>query len=231
MLHDRNIICISGIEWEFNWQNSQELSSRLAANGNRVLFVENMGIRSPGLKDAGRVWNRLRNWSRELRTRGVRRVGKNLYVCSPLVLPPFGQSRGVNARVLVPRVVRAARRLGMEDALILTYLPTDAALDLVRQLRTPRSVVVYYRIDNLAALTPHAGALRRSERARVEASALLPANSHELARLPAEISGNVHVFPPSVNLDAFTPRGAGGSSGAARLTPEVKASRFTLGGK
>src|SRR5829696_4529425 len=184
MLHDRNIICISGIEWDFNWQSSQEMCSRLAAAGNRVLFVENTGIRSPELKDAGRVWQRLLNWSQALRTRGVRQVGANLYVCSPLVLP---------------RVVRAARRLGMDDALILTYLPTDTALDLVKQLRTPRSVVVYYRIDNLAALTPHAEELRRSERAMIETSDLVLANSRELARLPSELSDNVHVFPPSVN--------------------------------
>ena len=224
MLHDRNIICISGIEWDFNWQSSQEMCSRLAAAGNRVLFVENTGIRSPELKDAGRVWQRLLNWSQALRTRGVRQVGANLYVCSPLVLPPFGATREVNARVLLPRVVRAARRLGMDDALILTYLPTDTALDLVKQLRTPRSVVVYYRIDNLAALTPHAEELRRSERAMVETSDLVLANSRELASLPSEISGNVHVFPPSVNLDAFTPQGAGGANGDAHLDPEVRES-------
>jgi glycosyltransferase involved in cell wall biosynthesis len=220
MLRDRNIICISGIEWDFNWQNSQELCSRLAAAGNRVLFVENMGIRSPGLKDAGRVWKRLLNWVQELPTSGVRRVGKNLYVCSPLVLPPFGATRGLNARVLLPRVVRAARRLGMHDALILTYLPTDTALDLVRQLRTPRSAVVYYRIDNLAALTPHAEELRQSERAMIETSDLVLANSAELARLPSEVSDNVHVFPPSVNLDAFTPEGNGDGERAG-LAPEV----------
>jgi glycosyltransferase involved in cell wall biosynthesis len=221
MLRDRNIICISGIEWEFNWQNSQEMCSRLAAAGNRVLFVENMGIRSPGLKDAGRVWKRLLNWSQSLRTRGVRQVGENLYVCSPLVLPPFGPPRGVNARVLLPRVVRAARRIGMDDALILTYLPTDTALDLVRQLRTPRSVVVYYRIDNLAALTPHADALRRSERELIGTCDLVLANSAELARLPSEISDHVHVFPPSVNLEAFAPEGAGGANGDAHLDREV----------
>ena len=226
MLRDRNIICISGIEWDFNWQNSQEMCSRLAAAGNRVLFVENMGIRSPGLKDAGRVWKRLLNWTQARRTQGVRQVGKNLYVCSPLVLPPFGATRGVNARVLLPRVVRAARRLGMRDALVLTYLPTDTALDLVRQLRTPQSVVVYYRIDNLAALTPHAEELRRTERAVIETSDLVLANSRELARLPAEMSDNVHVFPPSVNLDAFTPEGNGdGPHGAdGHLAPEVRES-------
>lgn len=223
MLRDRNIICISGIEWDFNWQNSQEMCSRLAAAGNRVIFVENMGIRAPGLKDAGRVWKRLLNWSQALRTQGVRQVGKNLYVCSPLVLPPFGATRGVNARLLLPRVVRAARRLGMRDALVLTYLPTDTALDLVRQLRTSRSVVVYYRIDNLAALTPHAEELRCTERAVIEASDLVLANSRELARLPSEMSANVHVFPPSVNLDAFTPE-ANGDGPHAQLAPEVRES-------
>src|SRR5918998_6403337 len=224
MLHDRNVICISGIEWDFNWQSPQEICSRLAEAGNRVLFVENTGIRAPELRDAGRVWKRLLNWSRSLRTRDVREVGKDLYVCSPLVMPPFGPSRNVNARLLLPRVVRAARRLGMEDALILTYLPTDTALDLVRQLRTPHSVVVYYRIDNLAALTPHAEELRRSERALIETSDLVLANSPELARLPSEMSDNVHVFPPSVNLDAFTPEGAGGANGDAHLDPEVRES-------
>src|ERR1044072_3985794 len=94
MLRNRNIICVSGIEWDFNWQNSQEMCSRLAAAGNRVLFVETMGIRSPGLKDAGRVWKRLLNWSQALRTQGVRQVARNLYVCSPLVLPPLGANPG-----------------------------------------------------------------------------------------------------------------------------------------
>jgi glycosyltransferase involved in cell wall biosynthesis len=224
MLHDRNIICISGIEWDFNWQSPQELCSRLAEAGNRVLFVENTGIRAPELKDAGRVWKRLLNWSQALRTQGVREVGKDLYVCSPLVMPPFGPSRGVNARVLLPRVVRAARRLGMEDALILTYLPTDTALELVTQLRTPHSIVVYYRIDNLAALTPYAEELRRSERAMIETSDLVLANSKELARLPSELSDNVHVFPPSVNLEAFRPEAAVGTNGDAHLDPEVRES-------
>jgi glycosyltransferase involved in cell wall biosynthesis len=222
MLRDRNIICISGIEWDFNWQSSQEFCSRMAAAGNRVLFIENTGIRSPQLKDAGRVWKRLRDWSEALGTRGVRQVGRNLYVCSPLVLPPFGAKRRINARVLLPRVVRAARRLGMTDALVLSYLPTDTALDLVKQLRTPRSVVVYYRIDNLAALTPRAEELRRSERAMIETSDLVLANSPELASLPLQMGSRVHVFPPSVNLEAFTP--AGGAPEADGLGPEERES-------
>jgi hypothetical protein len=55
MLSGHDIFLISSIEWDFNWQGHQEIASRLASMGNRVLYVENMGIRSPGLHDVGRV--------------------------------------------------------------------------------------------------------------------------------------------------------------------------------
>src|SRR5437773_6561439 len=62
MLRGRDIILISSIEWEFNWQGHQEIASRLARAGNRVLYVENMGVRSPGLHDVGRVARRFSHW-------------------------------------------------------------------------------------------------------------------------------------------------------------------------
>jgi len=66
-------------------------------------------------------------------------------------------------------------------------------------------VVAYYRIDNFAALTPRAEELRRSEREMIEGSDLVLANSPALAELPTEMGARVHLFPPSVNLDAFSP--------------------------
>ena len=52
MISGRDIICISSIEWDFLWQGHQEITSRLAQAGNRVLYIENTGVRSPGLRDA-----------------------------------------------------------------------------------------------------------------------------------------------------------------------------------
>ena len=119
MLSGRDIILISSIEWEFNWQGHQEIASRLARAGNRVLYVENMGVRSPGL-----------------------------YVCSPLILPPFGSStrHRLNRHLLLPLVLRAARSLRFEQDVIWTFLPTDTVATLVRMLSKPRGVVVYYCI-------------------------------------------------------------------------------------
>ena len=60
--HD--VVCISSIDWDFIWQGHQEIMSRLAASGHRVLFIENTGVRPPRIGDLPRVVSRLRNWRR-----------------------------------------------------------------------------------------------------------------------------------------------------------------------
>lgn len=205
MLSGRDIVYISSIEWNFVWQVHQEIALRLAQAGNRVLYIENTGIRSPGLQDAGRVARRLKHWISSLRSRGVRQVAPNIYVCSPFVLPPFGSGwrRQINRHLLLPLVQRAARSLGMRDVLLWTYLPTDTAVDLIRLLRTPRSITVYYCVADFAQLTPSVRQLHQSERVTVELSDLVFTNCSALATHCGQWSNDVHVFPPGVDLDAF----------------------------
>src|SRR3989338_6688372 len=90
MLHNQDIICVSSIDWDFIWQGNQEVMSALAKHGNRVLFIENTGIRSPSFQDLPRVWRRLRNRLHSLK--GFKEVQKNLYIYSPVILP-FPYSR------------------------------------------------------------------------------------------------------------------------------------------
>jgi glycosyltransferase involved in cell wall biosynthesis len=205
MISRRDIIYISSIEWNFLWQGHQEIALRLAANGNRVLYVENTGVRAPGLRDAGRIALRLKRWAGALRSQGVRQVAPNIYVCSPVVLPPFGSRwrRELNRRLFLPLVRRAARSLGMRDVLFWTYLPTDTMLDLVKLLREPRSGVVYYCVADFTQLTPSAERLEQSERQTVAESDVVFTNCSELANKFAVWNERVHVFPFGVNLDAF----------------------------
>ena len=86
-----NIVCISTVDWDFIWQGHQEIMSTLAQAGNRVLFIENTGVRWPTLRDLPRTRQRITNWRRGVK--GIRRVMDNLYVYSPLVLP-FPYSKG-----------------------------------------------------------------------------------------------------------------------------------------
>jgi glycosyltransferase involved in cell wall biosynthesis len=212
MISGRDIVYVSSIEWNFLWQGHQEIALRLAAAGNRVLYIENTGIRSPGLRDATRVAHRLRRWARALGSGGVREVAPNVFVMSPLVMPPFGGllRRTANRRVFLPLVSRAARRLGMSDVLIWTYLPNDTTVDLVRLLGRGRSgALVYYCVADFSQLTPHVRRLERSERAVVEMSRAVFTNCEELAVKFSRWNRNVRVFPFGVNLDAF-PFDAGG---------------------
>ncbi|MBM3252435.1 MAG: glycosyltransferase family 1 protein, partial [Candidatus Omnitrophica bacterium] len=55
MLKNQNIICISSIDWDFIWQGHQEIMSALAQNGNRVLFIENTGVRTLRIRDIPRI--------------------------------------------------------------------------------------------------------------------------------------------------------------------------------
>ena len=205
MIEGRDIICISSIEWDFLWQGHQEIATRLARAGNRIFYIENMGVRSPGLRDAGRIASRLTHWAKSLRTGGVREIAPRIHVCSPLVLPPFGSAlqRRLNRNLLLPLIRRTARRLGIKDALVWTYLPTDTALDLINTLRTKQSLVVYYCIADFEQLTPEVSRLRESEEAVTRLSSVVFAQGPELAEHCSQWNENVHVFPFGVNMDAF----------------------------
>ena len=205
MITGRDIVLISSIEWDCLWQHPQEIALRLARAGNRVLYVENTGVRSPGIKDASRVLRRLKSWAGALGTRGVRQVAPDTYVASPVVLPPFkpGWVRAANRRLFLPLVRKAARDLGMRDVIVWTHLPTDTALDLIQLLRTPRSVVVYYCIADFSRLTPWPSRLLESEEQVARLSDVVFANSEQLAAHCARWSDNVHTFPPGVNMEAF----------------------------
>jgi glycosyltransferase involved in cell wall biosynthesis len=214
LISDRDIVVLSNVDWDFLWQAHQEIASRLARAGNRVLYVENLGVRPPRLSDVGRVGSRLGRWGSSLRSGGVRKVAPGLHICSPLVLPPFGSSgrRAVNRLALRRQAGRVAMRLRMRDPLLWTCLPTDTALDLVALLRAPRSVLVYMCVVDFEKLTPQGDRLRQAERTLLESSDLVLAVGPTLAAHCARWSDRVHEFDLGVSLEAFpmpTPGGRG----------------------
>jgi hypothetical protein len=98
-----DVLCISSIDWDFIWQGHQEIMSALAAQGHRVLFLENTGVRMPVVRDLPRIRQRIRNWWRG--TKGFRQERPNLFVYSPLVFPfPYSRiARWINRWLLSAR--------------------------------------------------------------------------------------------------------------------------------
>jgi glycosyltransferase involved in cell wall biosynthesis len=205
MITGRDIIYISSIEWDFLWQAHQEIARRLAAAGNRVLYIENTGVRSPGLRDTKRVAARLGRWLRSLKSGGAREVDPNIFVYSPLVMPPFGSTwrRLLNRHVFLRQLRGITKAMRMRDALLWTYLPTDTAVDIIRAHRTSRSLVVYYNAADFSSLTPNSEKLLRSEQELVRMSDVVLATCSEQAARFAADNSNVRVFPPGVDMSAF----------------------------
>ncbi|HWW76845.1 MAG TPA: glycosyltransferase [Pyrinomonadaceae bacterium] len=203
MLRDASIICLSSIDWSFNRQNPQEVALALAEDGSRVLFVDNTGVRRPELRDAPRLWSRLRNWWGA--RGGTSRVAGGVDVFSPLLLPlPYSRPAvSANARLLT-RAIRTwlgGNNNGGGPLIVVTFLPTPLARGVIKALRP--ALVVYYCIDLLAESSPGARRLTHSERRLLAESDLVLVTSGLLYEAAAEVSTRVEMLASGVHAERF----------------------------
>lgn len=145
MLAGRDIICIASSSWNAMWVNSQHLMDRLA-NDNRVLYINNLGLRAPG-KSSGdwrKVFRRVGEWFR-----GAVRVKENIWIISPISIPLHGYSwiRRFNRWILKWTIRRYLRRLDFRDPLLWSFLPLG--VELIDKLG--ESLVIYHCVDDYAA--------------------------------------------------------------------------------
>ncbi|HJZ78048.1 MAG TPA: ElyC/SanA/YdcF family protein [Vicinamibacterales bacterium] len=196
-----DIVCVSSIDWDFIWQGHQEIMSRLAAVGHRVLFVENTGVRTPQMRDLPRVRRRIQNWWRG--TNGFREERPNLFVYSPLVLPwPYLRpSRWINRLALGRAIRRWMRATGFSQPIVWTFLPTPLARDLVAAFDP--QLTIYYCIDDLASSSAGAQRITASEEQLFREADLVFVTSERLRERAARFSDRVHVFPFGVSLERF----------------------------
>jgi uncharacterized SAM-binding protein YcdF (DUF218 family)/glycosyltransferase involved in cell wall biosynthesis len=194
-----DVLCLSTIDWDFIWQGHQEIMSTLAAQGHRVLFIENTGVRPPSMRDLPRVRQRLTNWWRS--TKGFRQVSDNLFVYSPLIVPlPYSHlARWVNRSLLLRSLRRWMAATGFNRPITWTFLPTPLARDLVTRLDS--QLTIYYCIDDLASSSPAAKRITASEELLFRD--LVFVTSEQLRVRAARFSRRVHLFPFGVSLEGF----------------------------
>lgn len=201
ILTGHDILCLSSIDWDFIWQGHQEIMSTLAARNNRVLFIENTGVRTPTLRDVPRLKQRLRNWLKG--TKGFRQIRDNLFVYSPLILPfPYNRlARWLNRRLLLQALRRWMDAVGFRRPLFWTFLPTPLASELIRTLEP--EIVVYYCIDDLASSSPQAKRISHSEQQLFRMADLVFVTSEKLRQRAIQFNDRVHLFPFGVNFETF----------------------------
>src|SRR5262249_18574181 len=188
-------------DWDFIWQGHQEIMSTLAADGHRVLFIENTGVRAPNLRDLPRVRQRIRNWWRG--TQGFREERDNLFVYSPLLLPlPYSRvARWLNRFLLLRALRRWMRAIGFYRPILWTFLPTPLALDVIDELDP--QIAIYYCIDDPAASSPAAKRIVPTEERLFRKADLVFVTSEKLRARAAQFSRRVHLFPFGVSFERF----------------------------
>jgi uncharacterized SAM-binding protein YcdF (DUF218 family)/glycosyltransferase involved in cell wall biosynthesis len=196
-----DILCISSIDWDFIWQGHQEIMSRLAADGHRVLFIENTGVRAPNMHDFPRVRHRIRNWWRG--TKGFRQERPNLFIYSPLLLPwPYLRpSRWINRFVLMRALRRWMGATGFFQPIAWTFLPTPLACDLLAAIDP--QLTIYYCIDDFASSSMGAKRIVTSEERLLKEADLVFVTSERLRQRAARFSDRVYLFPFGVSLERF----------------------------
>ena len=201
MTRRHDIICISSIDWDFIWQGHQEIMSRLAADGHRVLFIENTGVRQVRVSDASRIRARLLNWRRG--TKGFREERPNLFVLSPLLLPlPYSRiARWLNRVLLMRTLSRWMSATAFSRPIVWTFLPTPLVRDVIAHINP--ALKIYHCVDDFAASSKDARRIVASEQQLFRDADLVFVTSEKLRARAAQFSDRVHMFPSGVSLEAF----------------------------
>lgn len=145
-MQGENIIAFSK-EWDNDWTSNHHVLTYLAKN-NKVLWINSIGTRSPGLS-SGKDWKRIIKKVFSF-LKGTKKINSNLFVLTPLVWPfqrlAFLQKLSFYLLTLQIRLV--AKRLKMKDFQLWTFLPT--AESFIGKFR--EKISVYYCTDHWQSL-------------------------------------------------------------------------------
>ena len=214
-LRGRGIVCLSSIDWDFNWQGHQQIMSALAARGNHVLFVENTGVRAPIARDLPRLVARVRNrW----RSRGALRRGSGTVSTSTRRWrsrsPTRGLARAVNRTLVLRRRAPLDAGDGRRAAAPLDLPPDPAGAGPDRRV-PPRAdrVLLHRRPPGDARRAP--GRSLPSETRLFREADLVFVTAERLRARAAAARSQVDVFPFGVDMEPFE-HARDGSGAAAR---------------
>jgi glycosyltransferase involved in cell wall biosynthesis len=197
-LAGRDIVCVGFSDWHMDTLTNQQHLLVRAAGGNRILFVESLGLRRPQLaaRDLRRIARRLGRATRPLREED------GLHILSPLVMPLHSNRpvRWLNSRLLCGNVAWAARKLGFRDPLLWSFVPqAEVLIDALG----PSQVLYYIDDDHAAKAGIDAASFLAAEQRFARRSDAIIASAPELVTRMCALNGNVHYGPNVADTRLF----------------------------
>ena len=202
-LSDRDVVCLSTVDWDFLWQRPHEISARFADDGHRVVYVQPLGIRSWKLRDVPRIVKRVRNRWTAGRSK-VQPVRENVWVYSPLALPLHDSriATFLNRWWLGQSITSLVKTLGTARPIVWAFYATQMVVDIVDRLGP--CVTIYDRIDPMWLNAKGvASNYEDTERQLMERADIVFASSRALWEERRGCHPHVYLLPPGVNVEHF----------------------------
>lgn len=197
-----NFIIFSSIDWTTHWQLHHQLATSLVSAGNRVLFVENTGVRSANIGDLGRLSERISNWRKGLH--GFSSIdGDNLTSYSPVLLPfPYSKlSLLFNKKIFNLSISRWAKASNFSNPIVISFLPTPLIQSAIKTIDPV--LTVYYCANNMAESSESASQIRPYEDYFFKRVNIVFTAAYVIQERAERFSEKVFYFPPGIDFDKF----------------------------
>lgn len=197
MIQGNDIICFCN-DWDGDPLSKKQIVLRLARK-NRIMWVNSTGTRNPtaSVHDLRRAWKKLKDF-----LRGCRPVAENISLFCPLVIPFHGSrtARWLNRHLLLWSIRRTCRRLGFENPITLTFVPSSA--DVAGSLG--ERIVIYYCVDEYSEFTgTDRAAMLDMERRLIEKSDLVIVSADRLYETKRRYNRNTFLITHGVDVMHF----------------------------
>lgn len=195
-----DILLLSTADWDNPfWTNKQHVAVELARRGHKVLYIDSLGLRSPGLnkKDLSRIFKRI---GKALKP--PKKVHDNIWVWSPITLPwnRFLVIRTLNKIYLNIFIKLWLGILNFNYPWLWTYNPLTTEFIGTENF----SKVVYHCVDEIKAQPGMPiDILEREEKTLLKAADVIFVTAPQLMESRVQWNDNIHYFSNVADFSHF----------------------------
>ncbi len=201
MIKDKDIIIIGSIDWKTNWQTQHRLVTSLVKQNNRVLYVENTGIRSAKISDLSRIKDRIQNWFKS--AKGFTENRKNLFIFSPIVFPfPFVKFfYYINLFIVNFLLSNWFKTLKFKNDIFISFLPTPLSHEIKNLVNA--NINIYYCANEMKGIGNKNKKIDVMEKRFFKESDVSFVISNNLKKKATKFTKEVFFLPAGVELNKF----------------------------
>jgi glycosyltransferase involved in cell wall biosynthesis len=185
-----DIVCLAHTSWNSVWGRPQQVISRMAQTGHRVLFVRPISIQ-----------HIIKN-KHERSNHGLKKIGENLWLYTPVMLPwghKFSFIRSINERTIIRSLKHVIGLLDFHDTILWHYTPLSQYLN--NHIEHWR--VVYDVMDGWGHADDAPAHLLERDRILSEQADVLFAGTAAIHDEKLEVNPNCRLFTCGVDYDHF----------------------------